>query len=705
MKFGKQIRFVAVKAWYEHYIPYKKLKQEVKRYLLRIQETRELGASDEEVAQVRATAIEEFTTHVHQTINQIIAFYVDRYCEKETEIGGLKMDMEDELETGVKSEEAEKQFHKRIYGLMLELYELRTYLEVNRTGGQKIIKKFARLFQSPETKAEYANTEHELFNNLPEISKLVRELEDAFVTVRREISPNKCTKPRPEIVVELHTSVESALLWKQSTVLAKFEAATFRHNELLLKPTPMKVWALVLALVCLVICQIWQWTPSLDYRAQRCIGIVAWAAVLWATGAVPLWLTSLSVPLLGIVCQVLPGYSITDVGKAMQQGMMSATVFLTIGGFTIAAALRETEMDKRLATIVLQKAARNRRVFLLALIILNAFIAMWISNITSTMIVVTLVAPTLKQVPTNSNYAKAMLFAIAVGGNLGGMMTPLSSPQNAVTVDTVNSVAEQYGVDTHLSFTEFFATALPFSLFCCVCAWGVIQLRFKMDLKSVPPVPTAKTDFGWRQILVSVVSLATIAIWISLPFGGEKVFSDFGIVGFIPIIVFYGSTILPPSRLADLPWNIVFLLMGGNGLCKVVTESGLMAIISDLMKDLLGKQVLWVSVLIVNICVLVIDFFLTHTVSSMITLPLVCDFAATSGHLRLYAMAACMTTTASQILPVSSFPNMCTVSLTDASGRSYLTSAEMIKWGILITVICVAACMSVYFGIAYAYGM
>ena len=705
MKFGKQIRFVAVKQWYDHYIPYHDLKKMIKQMLFRIQETCEITSNDNEINNVRKECIQTFQNTVIEHINRITAFYIDTYLEIETQINSVAMDVEDFLDTHEKSEDQAKLFHQKIYGTMMELYELRAFIEVNKTGSHKIMKKFAKHFEAPEVLTDFTEAQIDLFDNLPPINKLMRELENLYVQNKRYVSEIKCDKSRPQLVLELHTSVESALIWKQSTVLAKFEAMTFRHNELLLAPVKLKIIPMIIAIILILSCQFVQFSSKFDYRAQRCLGVVAYAAVLWATSAIPLWLTSLSIPLLGVICRLIPGYSLDEVGKTIQQSMMSSTVLLTMGGFTIAAALRETEMDKRLATIILQKASVNRRIFLLVLIVLNAFIAMWISNITSTTIVVTLVIPTLKQIPTRSNYAKAVLFAIAVGGNLGGMMTPLSSPQNAIAVESVATAAKNAGVEASISFVEFFATALPYSLFCCICAWIVLQLKFHMDISSVPPVPTVNTDFGWRQILVSVVSVATIAIWISIPFGGSDVFSDIGMVGFIPIILFYGSTILPPSRIADLPWNIIFLLMGGNALYKVVSESGLMKVANDLMSQLLGGTSLWVTILIVNICVLVIDFFLTHTVSSMITLPLVCGFAATSGHLPLYAMSACMTTTASQVLPISSFPNMCMITLQDNNGQNYLNSTEMIKWGILITAVCFVAVMSVYYGIGLAYGL
>ncbi|KAH0790127.1 Sodium:sulfate symporter transmembrane region family protein [Histomonas meleagridis] len=702
MKFGKQLRFVAVKQWYDRYIPYKDLKKMIKQFISLIEETTDISPTD--VENLKNTCNEKFISALRESISQIATFYSQQYEEIEKSIDEIRADLDDQLESDERSEEAEKSFHKRIYGEMLTVYELRTFLEVNKTGGEKIVKKFARLLSQPEFREEYLSIENEIFGSLSDISILISQLEDLFVTMKRRVSPNTDHSSRSDIVVQLHSQVENALLWKQSTVLSKFEAMTFRHNELLLAPASIKAIPLVISLAVLLAFQFFQFTLKFEMSAQRCLGIVFFAAILWATGAVPLWLTSLSIPFLGVVCGVLPD-SWETVGKVIHQSTMSSTVFLTIGGFTIAAGLRETELDKRIAMIILQKASCNKRLFLLVLIILNAFIAMWISNITSTMIVVALVVPTLKQIPRNSEYIKAMLFAIAVGGNLGGMMTPLSSPQNAVTVEAVAQAATANDLDVSVDFVEFFATALPYAIVCCLIAWVMLQIKYKMDIDQVPPVPNSKTEFGWMQWFVGIISLGTIAIWISLPFGGNKAFSDYGVVGLIPVLMFYGIGILNPSKITELPWNIIFMLMGGNALCKIVTDSGLMEVAKNLLESLLGGTSLWVSILIVNACVLVIDILLTHTVSSMITLPLVCTFAANSGHLALYAMCACMTTTASQVLPVSSFPNICTVSLQDDTGKNYLTSKEMIIWGIIVTIACLIACVSVYYGIGLAYGM
>ena len=702
MKFSKQIRFVAVKAWYDHYINFKAFKKLISQGRARLEEARDNGATEEEIEEMRANFIEEFSHKLYKSMNGVTSFYTENYIDCQKQIDDIGIDLHEHTEFSGRDAEAERAFLKRVFSITLTVYELRTFLEINRTAGKKIVKKLLKQIGGADFAQDYETMQTELFRNLPEIETLLKLLEDQYVTIRRDIGITEDSRPRPEIVLELHNKVDSALAWKQSTVLTNFNALDFRRSEISVVKHAIKPIPVILAFAILIACACTQWTDSLDYKAQKAIGIVGFCSILWATGAVPLWLSSLCVPMWAVVLKVIPNISYKDIGKLIEQCTMSSTVFLTIGGFTIAAALKNTEMDKRLATLVLKKASSNRALFLLVCAILNMFIAMWISNITSTMIVVTLVGPTLRMIPTDSNYAKALIFSIAVGGNLGGMLTPLASPQNAVTSEAVAEiVAEQAAkgitIDASVSFTEFFETACPLGVVCALAAWGIILIRYKIDIKEVPPIPDVKTDFGWRQIFVSVVSVAIIAVWIALPFGAEKVFSDNGIVGFLPVIIFYGAGIIPPAQITELPWNIIFLLMGGNALSTTVQQSGLKDVVSDLMTDMLGKQSLWVSMLIINLIVLVIDFFLTHTVSSMITMPIVAAFAKNTGYLELYCMSACMATTASQILPVSSFPNMCCVSLQDDNKKEYVKGNDMIKWGLLITFVCVGLTMSVHY--------
>lgn len=706
MKFGKQIRFVAVKSWYDKYVEYKKFKVAVTNGRERMLEAHENGALDSELDTMKEEFLENIFKLIYKSLNSVTSFYTTEYVKFQELINEIEDDIDVHLQFSQRDEESKKSFIKRVFGITIEAYELRTFLEINRTAGQKIVKKINKNFGTSHLSQEFIINEADIFVNLPDMQNIVEQLENLYSKILREISVNGDERPRSEIVIELHNKVDSTIAWKQSTVLSDFNAIDFRKSQLSHITQPVKFPPLIIALIFLIVFSVKQFTKGLEFAAQKTIGIIGFCAILWATGAIPLWVTSISIPFISCVLKVVTEYSATDIGKFLEQSTMGPIVFLIIGGFTIATALQATEMDKRIASIILKKASINARIFLLVTSLLNVFIAMWIGNITSTMIVITLVTPTLRQIPRNSNFAKAVILSIAVGGNLGGMTTPLASLQNAVTIKSVAEAAAKYGMHDKVSFTTFFATALPFAIICAIIAWAIIMLKFPIDVSSVPAIPETQSDFGWRQIFVCVVSFATIVVWIVLPFGADRVFSDYGIVGFVPLLIFYGSGILPSRKIADLPWNVIFTLFGGSVLSKIVQMSGLMDAISNTMAKVLGKQTLWVTILIVNICVIVIDFFITHSVSCQITMPLVANFAAKrGGHIALFCMCGCMATTASQIMPVSSFPNMCSFSITDDTKKEYFKSQEFIKWGITITGVLIACVMTIFYFIGYEFGL
>jgi hypothetical protein len=64
---------------------------------------------------------------------------------------------------------------------------------------------------------------------------------------------------------------------------------------------------------------------------------------------------------------------------------------------------------------------------------------MWISNVSSTMIVVTLVAQMLKQIPVGTDYGRVLILGSQPVG-IWWNGRPLSSPQNAVAIESVAKV-------------------------------------------------------------------------------------------------------------------------------------------------------------------------------------------------------------------------------------------------------------------------
>jgi hypothetical protein len=59
-------------------------------------------------------------------------------------------------------------------------------------------------------------------------------------------------------------------------------------------------------------------------------------------------------------------------------------------------------------------------------------VKMWISNVPSSVLCVSIALPIVHQLPSGDPFAKALLLGIAFSNNIGGMTTPIASPQNVI---------------------------------------------------------------------------------------------------------------------------------------------------------------------------------------------------------------------------------------------------------------------------------
>ena len=104
--------------------------------------------------------------------------------------------------------------------------------------------------------------------------------------------------------------------------------------------------------------------------------------------AIPLFVTSLLVPFLVVVLQVVrqdvkPHARLTSKAAASYifAAMWTPVIMLLLGGFTIAAALSKYNIAKMMATFTLSKAGTKPRTVLLTCMGVALFASMWISNV------------------------------------------------------------------------------------------------------------------------------------------------------------------------------------------------------------------------------------------------------------------------------------------------------------------------------------
>ncbi|KAL3230561.1 Low-affinity phosphate transporter PHO91 [Nakaseomyces bracarensis] len=422
-------------------------------------------------------------------------------------------------------------------------------------------------------------------------------------------------------------------------------------------------------------------SPFEEEKQANCFAILVFASLLWATETIPLFVTSLFIPLLVVVLPVLTDprthedMTAKEASQYILSTMWSSVIMLLLGGFTLAAALSKYNIAKVLSTYILSSAGTNPHIILLTNMGVALFVSMWVSNVAAPVLCYSIVQPLLRTLPTKSLYAKSLILGIALASNVGGMASPIASPQNIFSIGIM---------DPPPSWGEWFFVALPVCCVCIVGIWMLLTLTFPLDpsLKILRLHPI-KDPFTIKQWFVSIVSITTIVLWcISNKISG--VLGEMGIISIIPLVIFFGTGLLTSDDFNNFMWTIVVLAMGGTTLGKAVSSSGLLSTVAAVIKDAVEGQHIFFIVLIFGLVILVMATFISHTVAAMIIVPLMGEIGADlpGDHSRLLIMIAALLCSGAMGLPTSGFPNVTAISMIDEVGDRYLTVGTFITRGV-----------------------
>lgn len=149
---------------------------------------------------------------------------------------------------------------------------------------------------------------------------------------------------------------------------------------------------------------------------------------------------------------------------------------LLLGGFAIAAALSKHFIAKQLAVAILSRVGRRPQHVLLANMLVATFASMWISNVAAPVLCFSLVQPILRTLKTHHPFSKSLVIGIALASNLGGMTSPISSPQNIFAIERMSMGG------TPPSWLQWFAVALPVSVLGNLLCWALILAVYRPGL-------------------------------------------------------------------------------------------------------------------------------------------------------------------------------------------------------------------------------
>jgi solute carrier family 13 (sodium-dependent dicarboxylate transporter), member 2/3/5 len=440
-------------------------------------------------------------------------------------------------------------------------------------------------------------------------------------------------------------------------------------------------------------------------EAHRLAAVFGLVVVLWVTEAIPLAATALLGPSLAVVLGV------ADV-RTTFAAFGDPVLFLFLGSFLIAAAMRKHDLDRRIALFVLSRrwiGGRPSRI-LLAFGGVAWFLSMWMSNTATAAMMLPIGLGVLGTLPESGigrkrSFATGLLLMIAYACSVGGIATPVGTPPNLIALGMLERIT---GI--RIGFFEWMAFAVPIS----VAAFGFVYFV----LSRLFPAPVAVLEgaeetiraergrlgpwsSGERAALAAF--LAAVTLWtlpglLALALGDEHPLAELLQQSFpegpSALIAAYLLFVLPGGRgdatralewrdTVGVDWGTIMLFGGGLALGGLAFSTGLAAALSEWVGS---GTAAWPAAALLLAAVLLGDLlteFMSNTATANVLIPVFLAVAgAAAGGSILPALGAALGCSLAFCLPVATPPN----AIMYSGGRVPLPA--MIRAGVLLDLGC-----------------
>lgn len=357
-------------------------------------------------------------------------------------------------------------------------------------------------------------------------------------------------------------------------------------------------------------------------QAAVVLGLLGFVVVLWVTEAIPLFVTSLLIPV-GLVFA-----GVAEAAPATAP-FFNPIIVLFFAGFLMAEAMHRSGLDHYVAVTITAHAGRNAVTLFAAMIGVTAFMSMWMSNTAATAVLIP-IAIAITAPLDDARYRRVLVLGIAYAATIGGVGSAIGTPANQLAIEFL----DQHGGRT-ISFVEWFAYGLPmvvlFLPIMSVVLWRRRHLRFDSarfrEARDVAEAERTRLGTPDRdQITVLAVFALVAAGWLTQTFHGIHA----GIVALAGAVALFVLGKLLPEDLASISWSSLLTFGGGLTLGLFLVETGT----SDFVATRLTGMADWpplLAMLGVALVALLLTTVASNTASAAILIPLAIPLSAVLG--------------------------------------------------------------------------
>ena len=423
---------------------------------------------------------------------------------------------------------------------------------------------------------------------------------------------------------------------------------------------------------------------ELPLAGWHTLGVAFFMASLWVSEAIPFAVTAM-LPLV-----LFPVLGVCGIAGAAAP-FANPVIFLFFGGMLMAQGMQGCQLHTRLAIFLLRLAGSNQSSIVAAFLLASALLSMWISNtaVALLMLPIALSVISLFREGCHKNFPAALVLSVAYGSSIGGMVTLVGTPSNAIFAGFMQ---ETYGIK--IGFPLWMALTMPVSALLLAFAWFLLtRIVFRSDGNVVGASEFLKAEklppFRMGSFGVLIVFAVSIALWIARGIFEARLpwLSDAGIAMAGGLALFFwpsgspgGGAVLNAETLKKIPLDVLLLIGGGLSLAAAMQSSGLASWIGSLGAEA-GHVSPTTLLILVSIVAISLAEFTSNTATTAAFLPVAGALALSLGHSPVaLCMAVTLASSCGFMLPVSTPPNAIVY------GSGQVTLPQMMRAGFLLNI-------------------
>lgn len=400
------------------------------------------------------------------------------------------------------------------------------------------------------------------------------------------------------------------------------------------------LFALALSLV------LYAWLPF-EASVSKGVCLLVFIGLLWLTEAIPLPVTALLVPV-GALMLGFPGLTTTKILAPFADPI----VFLFLGGFALASAMRVQQLDRKMAGFLLSLSGGHLGRAVLLLFGLTAVLSMGISNTATAAMVLPLTLGILGPLDPNRERRTFafVLLGVAYSASIGGIGTLVGSPPNAIAARAAG-----------ITFGHWLWIGLPLVLVLMPLMVLTLWLVLRPQLGRRIAITASDVPWTWQRGLTLGVFFMTALGWI---FGAEPL-KNLGIQSPDTVFALAAAIAVVALRLASwrqvsehTDWGVLILFGGGLALGEVLARSGASVVLGQQVASLLQGSAPWILLLVVAAFMVLLSEFASNTAAAALLVPV---FAAVATQMGLppqtLVVVVALAASCGFALPVATPPN------------------------------------------------